>query len=102
MDKDRIDKKTLYEFKKFARSKGFWEEYKQLSLPFKYSHTKFIDVINRYEPVELIQSSSAFCHWPSNWQKWHDRSVEWANICIAKGLYFNLNKALDYKKYNID
>jgi hypothetical protein len=94
MDKDKIVKKTLYEFKRFARSEGFWEEYKQLSCPLKY-RTKFIDVINKHEPVELIQSTSAFCYWP-NWQKWHERSVEWANICISKGLYFNLDKALDY------
>ena len=100
MDKDRIDKKTLYEFKRFARSKGFWEEYKRLSRPLGCG-TKFIDVINKHEPVELIQSTTAFCHWPSNWQKWHDRSVEWAKICIEKKLYFNLNKSSDYIKYNI-
>lgn len=101
MDKDKIAKKTLYEFKRFARSKGFWEEYKQLSNPLKYPHAKFIDVINRYEPVELIQSSSAFCHWPTNWEKWHNRSIEWAKICIEKKLYFNLNKSSEYIKYNI-
>ena len=100
MDKDKIVRKTLYEFKRFARSEGFWEEYKQLSDPLKCG-IKFINVINRYEPIQLIQSSSVFCHWPTDWQKWHDRSVKWSNICIAKGLYFNLDKALDYKKYNI-
>lgn len=100
-DKDKTTKKTLYEFKRFARSEGFWEEYKQCSRPFQRG-TKFIDVINKHEPVELIQSTTAFCHWPSDWQKWHDRSVKWSDICIAKGLHFNLNRALDYKKYNID
>lgn len=100
MNKDKIVKNTLYEFKRFARSRGFWEEYKHLSRPLNYG-TKFIDVINKHEPVELIQSTTAFCHWPCNWQKWHDRSVEWAKICIEKKLYFNLNQSSDYIKYNI-
>ena len=92
--KQEIVKKTIYFFKKFARKKGFWEEYKKLSLPLNYKGITFIDLVSRVitEPIELIQSSTYFCHWPSyfakNGIKWCDLSYEWAKICAEIGSNF--------------
>ena len=101
-----IARKTLYLFKKFAREHHFWEEYKKLSVQLKGSR-KFIDVVREYEPVELIQSSKAFCTWPSytnnekRTESWMSLSRRWALICFQNKLFYNEEKALKYTNYNI-
>lgn len=104
MEKEEVIKKTLYEFKQFARKGGFWERYKTLSNPLNGSflldgkkRKTFLEVLNEYEPVELIQSASCFCGWPINEQSlWRDRSIKWAEICVDNDLFFNEKKARTY------
>jgi len=100
--KQEIAKKTIYFFKKFAREKEFWEEYKKLSSPLNDDRITFIDLVSRVirEPIELIQSSTYFCHWPSyyteNGIKWCDLSYEWAKICVKNELWYYKSEAKSY------
>ena len=100
--KQEIAKKAIYLFKKFARKKGFWEEYKKLSRPLNDDGITFIDLVSRVvpEPIELIQSSTYFCHWPSFYTKdnlkWCDLSYEWAKICAENELWYNKLEAKSY------
>ena len=99
MEGEEVIRKTLYEFKQFARKGGFWEEYKRMSKPLNKIRPKktFIEVIGMCEPVELIQSGEHFSGWPSGtWDKWHDRSEKWAKICLEKGLFFDKHDAKRY------
>ena len=102
--KQEIAKKTIYLFKKFAREKGFWEEYKNLSRPLNHEGITFIDLVSRVvpEPIELIQSTAYFCHWPSNYTKdglkWCDLSYEWAKVCAENELWHDKFKAESYSK----
>ena len=102
--KQEIAKKTIYLFKKFARKKGFWEEYKKLSYPLNVGRITFIDLVSRVilEPIELIQSSTYFCNWPSyytkNGIKWRDLSYEWAKICVENELWYDKLEAKSYSK----
>ena len=100
MEREEVIRKTLYEFKKFARKGGFWEEYKRMSRPLNHKmppKETFIEVIGKCEPVELIQSGKHFCNWPSDTcAKWYDRSKKWAKICLEKGLFFD---EYDAKRY---
>jgi hypothetical protein len=97
MKKEEVIKKTLYEFKKFAREWGFWEEYKTLSYPINARTDSFIGVIGKCEPVELIQNATYFCSWPiGTYNIWHRRSQKWANICLNNGLFFDEDKARTY------
>lgn len=99
--KQEIAKKTIYLFKKFARKKGFWEEYKELSLPLNKGIT-FIELVSRkiQEPIELIQSATYFCEWPSYYTKdgikWCNLSYEWAKICAENELWYDKSKAKSY------
>lgn len=101
--KDDIARKTIYEFKKFARKERFWEEYKELSRPINIRHISFIDVVNTYEPMRLIQSSEAFCMWPTlhprksnTFKSWLDLSKEWLKICEKKSLFRDQTAFLRY------
>ena len=102
--KQEIAKKAIYLFKKFARKKGFWEEYKKLSRPLNAEGITFIDLVSRVipEPIKLIQSSTYFCHWPSyyteNGIKWCDLSYEWAKICVENELWYHKFEAQRYSK----
>ena len=104
MEKEEVIRKTLYEFKKFARKGGFWERYKTLSNPLNGNfllkgkrRKTFVEIVNEYEPVKLIQDSSCFCGWPiDECSLWRDRSIKWAEICIDNGLFFNENGARTY------
>ncbi len=98
MEKEEVIKKTLYEFKKFARKGGFWERYKTLSNPLNGMERKtFLEVLNKHEPVELIQSALCFCGWPINeCSLWRDRSIKWAEICVDNDLFFDEKKARTY------
>lgn len=102
--KQEIAKKTIYFFKKFAREKGFWEEYKKLSRPLNNKGLTFIDLVSRVilEPIELIQSSVYFCCWPSNITKkgilWRNLSYEWAKICAENELWYDKFEAKSYSK----
>ena len=60
--KQEIAKKTIYFFKKFAREKGFWEEYKKLSHPLNNKGLTFIDLVSRVilEPLTQIPLPPAF------------------------------------------
>lgn len=100
--KQEIAKKTIYLFKKFAREKGFLEEYKKLSLPLK--KMTFIDLVSKVmpEPIELIQSSTYFCCWPASCTKkgimWRDLSYEWAKICVENELWYDKFEAKSYSE----
>lgn len=104
--KQEIAKKAIYLFKKFARKKGFWEEYKKLSHPLNEDGITFIDLVSRVipEPIELIQSSAYFCHWPpplfctKNGIKWRDLSYEWAKMCAENELWYDKFEAKSYSK----
>ena len=102
--KQEIAKKAIYLFKKFARKKGFWGEYKKLSLPLSYEGITFIDLVSRVitEPIELIQSSTYFCHWPSfyteNGIEWRNLSYEWAKICEENELWYDKYEAKCYSR----
>ena len=102
--KQEIAKKTIYLFKKFARKKGFWEEYKKLSYPLNDEGITFIDLVSRVilEPIELIQSPAYFCNWPSyyteNGLKWCDLSYEWAKICAENELWYDKLEAKTYSR----
>lgn len=111
---DDVTKRTVYFFKKYAREKGFWEEYKALSIPLNKPRCRlsssrkpisFIEVVNEYEPVKLIQNANAFCHWPSlvtkNGLRWSILSAYWAKICVKEKLYRNKTKSLEYIVQNI-
>lgn len=101
MERGEVIRKTLYEFKQFARKGGFWEEYKRMSKPLNKIREKqtFIELIGVCEPVQLIQSSDYFCGWPhGTWAKWHDRSERWAKICLEKGLFFDEHEAKRYAR----
>ena len=101
--KQEIAKKAIYLFKKFARKKGFWEEYKKLSRPLNDKIT-FIDLVSRVitEPIELIQSSTYFCSWPRSYTKngikWRDLSYEWAKICVENELWYHKFEAQRYSR----
>lgn len=100
--KQEIAKKAIYLFKKFARKKRFWEEYKKLSHPLNDEGITFIDLVSRVipEPIELIQSATYFCHWPSfyteNGIRWCDLSYKWAKICAENELWYNKFTAKEY------
>jgi hypothetical protein len=102
LNKQKIAKKAIYLFKKFARKKGFWEEYKKLSLPLNKKGITFIDLVSRVitEPIELIQSSDFFCCWPSSRTEndiyWCDLSYEWAKICAENELWYDKFRAKNY------
>lgn len=102
--KQEIAKKTIYFFKKFAREKGFWEEYKKLSRPLNREGITFIDLVFRIisEPIKLIQSSTYFCTWPTNYTKngikWCDLSYEWAKICAENELWYDKLEAKSYSR----
>ena len=102
--KQEIAKKTIYLFKKFAREKGFWEEYKKLSRPLNHERITYIDLVSRVipEPIELIQSSVHFCNWPSfyteNGIEWRNLSYEWAKICAENKLWYDKFVAVSYSK----
>lgn len=102
--KQEIAKKAIYLFKKFARKKGFWEEYKKLSRPLNNERITFIDLVSRVimEPIELIQSSAYFCDWPCSYTKngikWRDLSYEWAKICVENELWYHKLEAQHYSK----
>ena len=102
LGKQKIAKKAIYLFKKFAREKGFWEEYKKLLLPLNDKGITFIDLVSRIipEPIELIQSATYFCHWPSfyteNGIRWCDLSYEWAKICAKNRLWYDKSEAKSY------
>jgi hypothetical protein len=107
LTKQEIAKKAIYLFKKFARKKGFWEEYKKLSRPLNAKGITFIDLVFRVitEPIELIQSSRYFCSWPSKYTKngikWRDLSYEWAKICVENELWYNKFEAKSYSEASI-
>ena len=102
--KQEIAKKAIYFFKKFARKKGFWEEYKKLSVPLNREGITFIDLVSRVipEPIELIQSATYFCIWSSfyteNGIKWRDLSYEWAKICAENELWYHKFEAQRYSR----
>ena len=97
MEREEVIKKTLYEFKKFAREGGFWERYKTLSNPLK--RKTFLEILDDNEPVELIQSSNCFCTWPfGETGIWRTRSMEWAKICLDNNLFFDEQYAKRYVK----
>jgi len=102
--KQEIAKKAIYLFKKFARKKGFWEEYKKLSLPLNGEGITFIDLVSRVipEPIELIQSSAYFCSWPfiytNNGIMWCNLSYEWAKICVENELWYDKYEAKSYSR----
>lgn len=102
--KQEIAKKAIYLFKKFAREKGFWEEYKELSVPLNYEGITFIDLVSRVitEPIELIQSTAYFCGWPRSYTKngirWCNLSYEWAKICAENELWYHKFEAQHYSK----
>lgn len=95
-EKETIAKKTFYEFKKFARQHGFFEEYKKFCEPVAQGK-KFIDVVREVEPVKLIQNQEAFCIWPyDSGIKWQEMSNEWARHCLENHLYYSEKNALKY------
>lgn len=99
--KDEITKIALYKFKKFARKNMFWEEYKRLSDPLNIDKTTFIDVLNKTEPIKLIQNVDAFCRWPSkspsfSTSSWQTLSSIWANICLSECICRDFKLAEDY------
>ena len=105
MEREEVIRKTLYEFKQFARKGGFWERYKTLSNPLngnrgllgKKIRKTFVEIVNEYEPVKLIQDASCFCGWPiDECSLWRDRSIKWAEICIDNDLFFDEKKARTY------
>lgn len=99
MEKEEVIRKTLYEFKKFARKNGFWERYKTLSNPLNERSKTFVEILNEYEPVKLIQSVSCFCRWPvDETLLWRDRSKEWVKICLDNDLFFDEQYAKNYVK----
>ena len=58
---DEVTKRTVYFFKKYAREKEFWEEYKALSTPlnpprYRFSSDRkpitFIELVKEYEKIE--------------------------------------------------
>lgn len=99
-----MPKKAIYLFKKFARKKGFWEEYKKLSHPLNDKGITFIDLVSSVisEPIQLIQSSTYFCKWPSfytkNGVKWRNLSYEWAKICAENKLWYDKFEAESYSR----
>lgn len=99
---DDIIKKTVYLFKKYAREKGFWEEYKRLSNPLNYkNHPRtFLQIVKDNEPVKLIQNTSVFCSWPSictfNGLYWSKLSADWVRICVKEKLYWNKKACFKY------
>jgi hypothetical protein len=100
-EKEKIVKKIVYEFKKFARQHNFWEEYKRLSVRYRrdigiIKQASFIDWVRESEPVKLIQAASVFCCWPDNWSYWSELSKQWAYFCLTNGLFYNEEEALDY------
>ena len=104
LDKQEIAKKAIYLFKKFARKKGFWEEYKKLSRPLNHEGITFIDLVSRVisEPIKLIQSSTYFCNWPTihtkNGIKWCNLSYEWAKICAENELWYDKFETQSYSR----
>lgn len=100
--KQEIAKKTIYFFKKFAREKGFWEEYKELSYPLNNKGITFVNLVSKeiQEPIQLIQSSTYFCNWLSNVTKkgimWRNLSYEWAKICAENELWYDKFEAKSY------
>lgn len=102
--KQEIAKKTIYLFKKFAREKGFWEEYKNLSCPLNNEGITFIYLVSRVisEPIKLIQSSTYFCNWPTSYTKngieWCNLSYEWAKICVENELWYDKFEAQSYSR----
>lgn len=107
MDKEAVVKNTIHLFKKFLRDKGKWEAYKTLCEPLngygEWSHgILFTELVSKCEPVELIQSSSYFCQWPSGqFDMWRKLSQEWAIICFENNLFYDLHKATVFTKYYI-
>ena len=115
-NREIVAKKTIHEFKKFARKNNFWEEYKKKSIPLNYTipldyscnytlgfvtPTKFTNLVRYCEPVELIQSSRFFCNWDSvepkrSHKSWQELSKEWAEICLKQKLWYNAAKSMDY------
>jgi hypothetical protein len=110
MTKKEIIKRTVYEFKKFARQHKFWEEYKRLSVrlgsrkePYihrDYNQVTFIQLVGEVEPVSLIQGSSVFCSWPKSitehGEHWIELSKQWAYFCLTNGLFYEEEKALRF------
>jgi hypothetical protein len=110
MTKEDVVKRTVYEFKKFARKHKFWEEYKRLSVrlgnrkePYidRYNvQVTFIQLVEAVEPVSLIQGSSTFCSWPKSktehGEYWSELSKQWAYLCLTNGLFHDEKKALDF------
>lgn len=103
-EKEKIAKKTLYLFKKYARQNNFWEEYKKLSTPLNRlkNPLSFKQVVLNYEPIQLIQNAEAFCHWPNSITDWGRMSARWAKICIEEGLYYNSQLCYTYFMYHIN
>jgi hypothetical protein len=103
---EKIVKRTVYEFKKFARQHKFWEEYKRLSFRLGngdsriYDQVSFIELVRENEPVKLIQGTSVFCCWPCaktfNGEYWSDVSKQWARICLSNGLFYDEDNALNF------
>ena len=89
-----MSKKVFHDFKIFAVNRGFYKQYKELSRP-NQRKEKFIDVVQNFEPIQLIQSEKAFCRW-ENYRYWREHSVEWAKYCLTNRLWYYKTKTLDY------
>lgn len=81
---EKLDRKILYEFRKFAIKGGFWELYKKRSKPLNRG-IEFKTLVEQSEPNSLIQSVEVFCGWPSQETvDWIARSKAWNEICHKK------------------
>ena len=113
MTKEDVVKRTVYEFKKFARQHKFWEEYKHLSVRLGYrtndpyvlrnhKQVTFVQLVEEVEPVTLIQGASSFCTWPTKktnkGEYWAELSKEWAYFCLTNGLVYVEEEALKFVK----
>jgi hypothetical protein len=105
MEKEIVAKNTVHAFKKFLRDKKQWERYKRSSVPLNgydrfgewLKPISFKELVTQCEPVELIQSSRFFCTWSGGSSIiWHPLSKEWARYCLKNGLYYDIDKALEY------
>jgi hypothetical protein len=59
----------------------------------------FKELIERCEPVQLIQSGLFFCIWPSDeWHIWDTLSRQWARLCLDNELFFDEHDAIKYTR----
>jgi len=94
---EKIVRNVVYEFKKFAREQNFWEDYKRFSTQLQKGFA-FYDVVDKYEPVKLIQNVEAFCRWCDcpTIHPWDTLTKMWVDTCLKNDLYYCRSVALEY------